>query len=533
MGISLQFRHRSAVRAVLTFGGAAVFALASAAPALAHDRGGDLPTATRGAQVAAEGEGREMTPVANLQYKPGGGYQNGSDIEFVKIGGREYALAGTLSGGMQIVDITVPTAPKIVSVYDCDITQGDIQVWRNGTRVLASYTADGTFGSAGAASKCAADLGLNSSSAGTVLVDISNPLTPTSVSFLPVPRGSHNMTIHPSGKYLYNSNSDLITSTSPTITIYDVSVPEQPRKVQDYKIPFVPLSLGSESHDITFNASGTRAYSAALSQTLVLDTTDPENPKQLSQIVDPSINVSHQADPVTLTKPDGSKRDILVVTDERAGAAASAECPGGGLHIYDITGGLETKPAKLGTWFIPAVQPQGGATCTSHVLRIYPEQKMLTIAWYAQGVRVLDIAGLATFAGSSGQVGIGDGVGMREVGNYFFADSDTWSFKTNRIAADGSFYGYGNDLTRGFDVYRFTGAGLSVPPLEPVDLAPVAVKGKGKLKSAGSATIGSAGADSAATESEGQQWDVGGVPLIAASLLVVPFAFARRSRRRR
>ena len=50
---------------------------------------------------------------------------------------------------------------------------------------------------------------------------------------------------------------------------------------------------------------------------------------------------------------------------------------------------------KIGTWFIPAVQPQDGATCTSHVLRVYPEQEMLTIAWYAQGVRVLDISGLA------------------------------------------------------------------------------------------------------------------------------------------
>ena len=51
--------------------------------------------------------------------------------------------------------------------------------------------------------------------------------------------------------------------------------------MQDYPIPFVPLSLGSESHDITFNADGTRAYSAALSQTLVLDTTDPANPEQV------------------------------------------------------------------------------------------------------------------------------------------------------------------------------------------------------------------------------------------------------------
>jgi hypothetical protein len=183
---------------------------------------------------------------------------------------------------------------------------------------------------------------------------------------------------------------------------------------------------------------------------------------------------------------------VLVVTDERAGAAASAECPGGGLHVYDITGDLEQDPAKLGTWFIPGATVQDGTTCTSHVLRIYPEQEMLTIAWYAQGVRVLDISGLADVEGSPVAVGSGEGVGMREVGHYVLADSDTWSFKTNRIAADGSFYGYGNDLVRGFDVYRFSGAGLSVPPLEPDDLGSKRPPRKGRNMAASAAVVGPA-----------------------------------------
>ena len=444
--------------------------LGSALPAAAHEGAGDEPSAVRALQVAPTGAGQEMSPVANLQYDGTGAAQSGSDIEFLKAGKKEYALAGTLRKGLQIVDITDPTAPRIAAVYDCKVSQGDIQVWRAGTRILASYTADGTFGAVGAASQCARDLGLDATASGTVIVDLTDPTAPRTVSFAPVPRGSHNMTIHPSGRYLYNSNSDLATSTSPTITIYDVSVPESPRKVRDFPIPYVPTSLGSESHDITFNASGTRAYSAAISQTLVLDTTDPEQPRIISQVVDPAINVVHQSDPVTMTRPDGSQRELLVMTDERAGAAGSAECPGGGLHVYDITGANETDPQKLGTWFIPVIKPQDGTTCTSHVLRIYPAQRMLTIAWYGQGVRVLDISGLSTATGSPTTVAIGDGVGMREVGHYVFPDSDTWSFKTNRIGSDGSFYGYGNDLTRGFDVYRFTGAGLSVPPLEPTDL---------------------------------------------------------------
>jgi hypothetical protein len=91
---------------------------------------------------------------------------------------------------------------------------------------------------------------------------------------------------------------------------------------------------------------------------------------------------------------------------------------------------------------------------------------------------VLDISGLATVEGSPTAVGIGRGVGMREVGHYVFPDSDTWSFKTNRISRDGSFFGYGNDLVRGFDVYRFTGLPRrKVQPLVPRDLAPRATSG--------------------------------------------------------
>jgi hypothetical protein len=476
----------AAVTAALLLG----LTLVPQAPASAHEGAGDVATNTRGAKVATSGTGSAMRHVANLQYDRSGENQEGSDIEFMRLGEREFALAGTLRKGLQIIDITDPRKPRRVATYDCAITQGDIQVWTRDGRILASYTADGTVGAAGAASTCGRDLRLGPNDAGTVIVDLTTPSNPKTLSFLPVPRGSHNMTLHPSGRYLYNSNSDLITSTAPTITIYDISHPERPRKVQDFPIPFVPTSLGSESHDITFNASGTRAYSAALSQTLVLDTTDPRNPQIVSQIVDPTVNVSHQADPVTLRRKDGSRRTVLVVTDERAGAAASAECPGGGLHLYDVTGGLEKEPRKIGTWFIPSVKPQDGSTCTSHVLRIYPRQKLLTIAWYAQGVRVLDISALADFEGGSVAVGVGDGVGMREVGHYVMPDSDTWSFKTNKIRRDGSFFGYGNDLVRGFDVYRFDGKPIgSVPALQPVDLQRAAGAQRTQLSWTGSAAI--------------------------------------------
>jgi len=480
-----------ALRALLALGLAAV-APVLAAPAVSAHQAGDLPTNTRGVQVETEGEGMAMEFVANLQYNDSGEAQNGSDIEFMRLGKKEYALAGTLREGLQIIDITTPRKPKRVAVYDCAISQGDIQVWARRGRVLASYTADGTVGAAGAASRCGRDLELSAGDAGTVIVDLTKPRKPQTVSFLPVGAGSHNMTIHPSGKYLYNSNSDLLTAgVSPFITIYDISAPTKPRFVQDFEIPFVPTSLGSESHDITFSADGSRAYSAALSQTLVMDTTDPADPEIIGQIVDPTVNVAHQADPVTMKDSDGVERTILVVTDERAGAAASVECPGGGLHLYDITGDLETAPAKIGAWFAPVFTIQDGAVCTSHVLRIYPRQKLMTIAWYAQGVRVIDLSGLADAAAdplaNPLSIAFGDGVGMTEVGYYTMADSDSWSFKTNKIKRNGSFYGYSNDLVRGFDVFKYDGSTIGkVKPLKPKNLKPKAsarVEGSGRSAS--------------------------------------------------
>ena len=118
------------------------------APAQAHGDGeiGDVATNTRGLEVATSGEGKAMKFVANLQYDDSGDVQNGSDIEFLRLGDREFALAGTLDKGMQIINITNPREPRKVATFDCRISQGDIQVWKRDGRVLASYTADGTVG---------------------------------------------------------------------------------------------------------------------------------------------------------------------------------------------------------------------------------------------------------------------------------------------------------------------------------------------------------------------------------------------------
>jgi hypothetical protein len=383
----------------------------------------------------------------------------GTDIEFATFGKKRYALAGSYYNGLQIVDVSRPQNSQLVSTYECGILQGDVQVFRaaDGTRrTLVSYTADSNAAARYTDSQCfneAAALGFEprradgSGKQGTFIVDITNPRAPTTVSFIEVPQGSHNQTVHPSGGWLYNSNSDLMTSTSPAIEIIDIRDPDNPVKHGELALTALP-GLGTESHDITFNEAGTRAYSAALSHGVIIDTTSPGEPSIVSEFDDEAINVWHQSDPVTLTADDGTKREILIAEDEFAGAAGGPVCPSGGVHVYDVTGDKEQAPQKLGYWniddFGPTHDPAG--TCTAHVFDIHESQELMTIAFYNGGVRVVDLSELA------------DGGPMKAIAEYQTDNADSWSFKAPTVSRDGTFYAYGNDMSRGLDVYRYDGS---------------------------------------------------------------------------
>ncbi|HEX9991430.1 MAG TPA: hypothetical protein VGB14_00745 [Acidimicrobiales bacterium] len=436
-----------------------LFRRAAAATVLVAGLVGLPAAATATGSTAAAGSGSpNLTPVAHVPLTggpsaPGGG---GSDIEFTTVdvtglpgsggatGVHTFALAGSLGRGLQIVDVTNPRRPSAPRVYDCRVSQGDVQVFRRGTRTLVIYAADYgvTLGSACYTQLTA--LGVNvGNGLGSVIVDVTNPYRVKAVGFVKEPTGSHNTTIHPSGSFLYNSNSDF--DSNGTIEVFDL---RGARLRSPVKVRTITLTGGSDSHDITFNEAGTRAYSAALNHTVILDTTDPENPSVIGRIVDPTIQIHHQADPVTVTDPVLGIRTLLVVTDEVNGGG-NAPCPGGGLHIYDVTGPRETAPVKLGAWFISAVTAADGRGCTSHVLRMHPDEGIMTIAWYRMGVRVLDISGLGSV--TQGQTASP----IEEIAYYVFDDANTWSAKTPSIAANGSFYLFGNDIARGLDVFRF------------------------------------------------------------------------------
>ncbi|MCO8127905.1 hypothetical protein NHL50_11860 [Acidimicrobiia bacterium EGI L10123] len=441
-------------------------------------------------ESAAEDDGAvhspNLVPVANLAYEDryGTGANQGTDIEFAQLKHRgkvrDFALAGSYDNGLQIIDVSDPSTPTVVGTYDCGISQGDVQVFTRGKRTLATYTMDAgyTLQEESACVREAKALGLfdpttshpldidpigaiapdsayGRAGIGTYIVDITDPTRPRTVSFVGVPKGSHNQTVHPSGDYLYNSNSQLYTTAlNAGIEVYDIRDLGAPRLAAVLPLPPFP-GLGSESHDITFNGEGTRAYSAALSHTAIIDTTVVDRPRIISTIVDPTINVHHQSTKVTLSDENlGVTRDLLLIEDEFAGAAGGDPCPSGGLHVYDVTGPLEAAPVKLGYWNIadlrhPSLEADPLDPCTMHVFQVFPEEGILTAAFYNGGVRVVDISSIVGIALGA------TGVGPQEIAHARFPDSLTWAAKTPRINPDGSFHLFGNDLNRGLDVYRF------------------------------------------------------------------------------
>ena len=431
-------------RALATFGTAAI-ALATLATVPAQSAAGEAISSPN------------VDHVASVKWRSEGS-QLGTDLEFATIRGRDYAFAGTYSHGMQVIDVTNPRRPERVGTFDCGLAQGDVQVFQQGSRWLATYTADNGYGNSGT---CYRRLGVARGTSGTMIADVTNPRKPRPVGFIPIILGSHNMTVHPGGRFLYNSDSELPGKGQ--VEVWDVANPAKPKLMNVLNLLPTPGAVSdapTSSHDITFNADGTRAYVAALTYSVVLDTTAAGAPAVLSWIADPAITLHHQADPVTFNTPAGPVT-YLVITDEfLAYVGIPNQCPGGGLHVYNITGPLEMAPVKVGAFFAPFVEESPAMRCTSHVLRMHPDEAILTIGWYGLGSRVIDISGLVGLSAGPDEA-IGTlGPGMREVGFVRFANSDTWTAKTNRIAPDGSFYLYSNDQERGFEVARYT------PPAE-------------------------------------------------------------------
>ena len=365
-----------------------------------------------------------MKIVANI------GYPGGTDMEFFTQKGRDYALTGSAPGvggakfgAFRVIDVTNPAKPKLVSTVRCSFYQADIQISHDEkTALIAADRAGGP------------DACLGVGKLGFMTIDISNVRKPKPIGFADIPRGSHNVTTHPTKPYVYNSDSDLAKAGE--IQIWSIKNPAKPVLVNTVR------SIGHSPHDISFNKDGTRAVTAAVSHFDIFNTEDPENPTLMFEGQCPGCSITHDAK----FTPNGKN---IVIGDE-GGGGDIYPCPGGALYFYDFSSGVV--PVLTGIYepqeLILAKDNQGGPqACTSHVFDFSADGKRISISWYSAGTRYLDISNMV--GATVGE----NGNGVKELGWFQPDGGVSWSSKMY----EGNKYVFSNDINRGFDVFQYTG----------------------------------------------------------------------------
>jgi hypothetical protein len=169
-----------------------------------------------------------------------------------------------------------------------------------------------------------------------------------------------------------------------------------------------------------------------------------------------AVAISHEADPT----PD---HGWMFVTDERGGGisppgaacATNVDNPqgNGGIHVFDIHNPAKpvyaTDAAGNRAIFISKNLTLSPTFCTVHVIEQIPDEQRLVLAWYNQGIKIVDydIAEDGTWS-------------FEEVAYYNTLGNANWAAEAFRVVdnEDGTrtYFIMTSDVTRGVDVVKLT-----------------------------------------------------------------------------
>ena len=440
-----------------------------------------------------------------------------SDIAFYG----DLAYVGNYNG-FRIIDISNPSAPVVLSDYQCPGAQSDMIVTEgdNGNRYLFQSVETPRTNETCASTTTVTDPA--TAFEGVRIFDVTNPAAPVFIDGVPTDCGAHTITLVPDEAddeaYIYVSSYPLsgrtdnipadATMTPPraagtrndgteckephnkiSIIRVDLGAPQDagmrlpngsyPNVIEDNLNLFTretSITSGGQvfrftaCHDIGVFMELDLAAGACFEEGQLWDISNPENPVFKNRYrqgqENTTVDLYHSA---TFTN-DGK---IIVFGDE-AGGGGEARCDyapddSQGSFWFHRTGSLE----KLGKYKIPRPQT-GQPVCTAHILNIVPidDRYIGVSSWYTGGTSVFDFTNPAE---------------AREIA-YFDERDDTTTPTydgTNQWAA----YWYNDNVyangTRGFEIFelndsRVAGA-ATYPYLNPqtqIDVIP----GRGLLR---------------------------------------------------
>ncbi|WSZ91423.1 hypothetical protein OG990_04920 [Micromonospora sp. NBC_00858] len=309
-----------------------------------------------------------------------------------------YVFAGNYEG-FNVLDVSNPSSPQVVSQVVCSGSQGDPSVM--GNLLFLAVDAPRSNDSCNSTSGSSAQ---QSSWEGVRIFDISDKANPRYVKSVRTDCGSHTQTLVPSkdGKSVYvyvqsyGPSSGAFYCKPPHDKISIIKVPvDNPASASVVATPVLfPGTNGAGStsgcHDITAYPELDLAAGACMGDGVLFDISDRENPVILSQVRDTNFAFWHSA---TFNNA-GTK---VVFTDE-LGGGSSAICTStyranqGADAIYDIVGSGADRELVFKSYFkIPRLNTTL-ENCVAHNGSLIPAmgRDVMVQAWYQGGISVID-----------------------------------------------------------------------------------------------------------------------------------------------
>lgn len=413
-----------------------------------------------------------------------------SDLAFTG----DYAISGNYNG-FQIYDISEPAVPELKGTYVCPGGQGDVSVFGN-LLFMSVESAPGRI-DCGSASTATAD---PQNFRGVRVFDISDILAPVQVAAVQTCRGSHTHTVvedpdDADNIYVYVSGTAGARTTSPNVPggctnvngntiesqldesgnpilgsrflVEVIKVPlaaPQDAEVVNKARLFTDSETGSAAglwsggshgaglqstsatdacHDITAYSEIGLAAGACEGNGILIDISDPADPKRIDAVTDPRFAYWHSA---TFSN-DGTK---VVFTDEWGGGGG-ARCREtdplnwGANAIFDIVDGK----LEFASYYKMSAPQSSTENCVAHngSLIPVPGRDIMVQAWYQGGLSVFDFT---------------DSENPKEIA---FFDRGPVSDSSLVLAGYWSTYWYngnvfGNEIGRGFDSLALTPSDL-------------------------------------------------------------------------
>ncbi|MCW3845030.1 hypothetical protein ONA70_33680 [Micromonospora yasonensis] len=406
---------------------------------------------------------------------PGNGGFYNSDLAF----SGKYAFSGNYNG-FNIVDVSNPADPTLVTSVVCPGGQGDLSVYGN----LLFMSVEETRGRV----DCGTNPNVGTRFQGVRVFDISDVHNPVQVAGVQLCRGSHTHTVVTDPKdannvYVYVSgttsvrpattmegcNNNAADGENPSRWRIDVikvplaapeqaAVVNQPRLFQDPQTGRIdglqngpqtprhpsgstwsPTPNTNACHDITAYPEIGLAAGACQGNGILIDISDPANPRRIDEVSDPNFAYWHSA----TFNNDGTK---VIFTDEWGGGSGArcrdTDLPEWGANaIFDIV----DRKMKFASYYKLPVPQTLQENCVAHngSLIPVPGRDIMMQAWYQGGISVFDFT---------------DSKNPHEIA--FF---DRGPVSPERLVLGGFWSAYwyngnlyGNEIARGFDAFKLT-----------------------------------------------------------------------------